>query len=491
MDKMVGISKRLLDNPKYHDEVIQVTSDGHVLTMQEAHTIVMKLNLHGCREIENTTIPLIKNAGLRQELSIDEIENLKSICKSCEDVETCRKCSTCGGKRVLVWPRFQDEKCPKGKWISGNSEVNKYKSIYNDSKKSEKYGHSNHGGESLPIIIGWNPSSVLDIGCGHNEFVKQLREKLPASSIIGGDFACPSADIKLDITERTCFRDKSFDVVTAFDVLEHLTFEQLPSALSEMSRISKRFCFSIGYLDSVWKVNGETLHPIVKPYYWWHYQITKAGGRCEKSSTKFIYGTWEGHSLFPMDASKSCVVVGNGPSLLSKKIGPIIDLHDEVVRFNSYKCTGFEKHTGCKTTMWSRCHPSVVKQEKDSIEKMITPYPQEIKLEFSPKYTYQIPLEHYRLWEKKAKEGTSWPVDKISNLKASTGLMTIAWLLENVYDKIHIAGFDGFVKVKNKQHHYWDPKHYGRPKEHDGDWERIVIDEYKKQGRIIDLMELV
>ena len=46
------------------------------------------------------------------------------------------------------------------------------------------------------------------------------------------------------------------------------------------------------------------------------------------------------------------VIVGNGPSLLEKENGTVIDSFDVVVRFNNFKTKGFEKHTGTKTNYW-------------------------------------------------------------------------------------------------------------------------------------------
>ena len=49
----------------------------------------------------------------------------------------------------------------------------------------------------------------------------------------------------------------------------------------------------------------------------------------------------------------SIVLVGNGSSIRDKeKWQKLIDSFDTVVRFNSYKIKGFEKHTGIKTDVW-------------------------------------------------------------------------------------------------------------------------------------------
>eukprot|EP00873_Tetraselmis_striata_P045666 jgi/Tetstr1/465930/TSEL_010544.t1 len=46
------------------------------------------------------------------------------------------------------------------------------------------------------------------------------------------------------------------------------------------------------------------------------------------------------------------VLVGNGKSLLRKKIGAVIDTYDVVGRYNYFQLKKFEAHVGHKTTLW-------------------------------------------------------------------------------------------------------------------------------------------
>ena len=45
-------------------------------------------------------------------------------------------------------------------------------------------------------------------------------------------------------------KDKAFDFITAWDVLEHLLEEQVDSAFAEMKRVSKQYAFTICGLAS-------------------------------------------------------------------------------------------------------------------------------------------------------------------------------------------------------------------------------------------------
>lgn len=81
-------------------------------------------------------------------------------------------------------------------------------------------------------------SSVLEIGPGNYFLVDYLArrglavETLDIDAVHGPDHVGSVEDIPLP--------DRSFDVVTCFEVLEHLPFELVPRALREMGRVSRR-----------------------------------------------------------------------------------------------------------------------------------------------------------------------------------------------------------------------------------------------------------
>ncbi len=52
--------------------------------------------------------------------------------------------------------------------------------------------------------------------------------------------------------------------------------------------------------------------------------------------------------------TQGCIVIGNAPSVLLNKWGPIIDQFRTVVRLNSYKIEGYEEYVGTKTDIWAR-----------------------------------------------------------------------------------------------------------------------------------------
>ena len=172
-----------------------------------------------------------------------------------------------------------------------NPEQEVYELIYNDDTYSY-YGKSNHGHKALKAIAELNPISLLDVGCGHNKFVQEIRGL--GIKAIGVDFACKSADQIADILNLP-FRDKEFDFITAWDVLEHLLPNQIEQALLEMKRVSSRFAFTIAYhyasTPPPKKFKNHNLHQTVKKPDWWKNQIDNYAEVLQQD--EFWIGKWK------------------------------------------------------------------------------------------------------------------------------------------------------------------------------------------------------
>lgn len=73
--------------------------------------------------------------------------------------------------------------------------------------------------------------------------------------------------------------------------------------------------------------------------------------------------------------------------------------------------------------------------------------------------------------------------------RPSTGLITIIYYLEHLgVDRVFLAGIDNFSKKESRRHHYWVPKHFGQPREHDGAAEFEIIRSYALAGKIEHLI---
>ena len=324
-------------------------------------------------------------------------------------------------------------------------------------------------------------SSLLDVGCGWNEFVVGIRQKMPGVLAQGVDFACPGADIQACATQLP-MATKSVGVLTAFDMLEHVLPAQVDAVLAEFARVSQTFVFSIAHTPSRVKWKGETLHPTVEPLEWWMNRIMKAGGCDLRNERGYISGKW-GNAVLQIEASTRCVVVGNGPSLLAREHGSFIDGFDEIIRFNRYKLAGFEAHTGLRTTLWSTFgHGYVPSDEEERPKRMIFVHGERGEPAYAADEIYRVPRWLYKSLNERIQKESGREVGLTS------GFLVCFWLLEVVgLEKITLAGFDHFRKDKSNLHHYYNPRAYGRPPELDGDAEARLLLPFVETERVIYL----
>lgn len=136
------------------------------------------------------------------------------------------------------------------------------------ASKWMKYGHSFEGKVNFGEVCALNPSSVVDIGCGWNEFCKAARSKLSIPAF-GVDIACPGADYIAPAHNMPKISDKKYDLLVSFDCIEHIPECEIEGAFSEFARISNRVFLKICLEDSHTKIDGEGLHVCLKSKEWW------------------------------------------------------------------------------------------------------------------------------------------------------------------------------------------------------------------------------
>lgn len=364
------------------------------------------------------------------------------------------------------------------------TELEKYQGIYGHSAYAF-YGHSNHGvkatGQVAARLQRSGKTAVVDVGCGWNEWANQWNAGNPHSQAVGVDFACPGADIRAPATALP-FPDKSAGVVTSFDMLEHLQEAEVAPCLAEFARVADSFVFSISHVPSRVKWAGETLHPTVRPRDWWLAQIVKAGGHNLEDAGGYLSGEW-GNEVWQPQPEHRVIVVGNGPSLLAAELGEKIDAFDEVIRFNRYQIEGFEAHTGTRTTLWSTFGHGYLPGTSQRPTRMIYVYGERGDPAYAAEELYRIPRSYYQAQQAKVQalsgKTTSHP------LGMSSGCVVLQYLLEVVgLPQVTMVGMDHFRKDFSSQHHYYNPKSYGRPPELDGDAEALLLQHWQEQGRL-------
>ena len=90
----------------------------------------------------------------------------------------------------------------------------------------------------LREVLALEPRSVLEVGAGDRVFGNFIKENTEVPYVCV-DIA---EDLRPDVVGSVLalpFPDKSHDVVCAFEVLEHLPFEQFDTALSELARVAR------------------------------------------------------------------------------------------------------------------------------------------------------------------------------------------------------------------------------------------------------------
>lgn len=136
------------------------------------------------------------------------------------------------------------------------------------------------GYRAAVIKLHLNPTKVLDVGCGTGNLVKYLRRLgVDAYGIDVSEKAIELADSEVkpflrvgDITKLP-FEDESFDVVTTFDVLEHINVKKLQKAVKECNRVAKKniihkiYTTRNGFITKYHRKDFS--HTSVFPHKWW------------------------------------------------------------------------------------------------------------------------------------------------------------------------------------------------------------------------------
>ena len=191
---------------------------------------------------------------------------------------------------------------------------------------------------------------------------------------------------------------------------------------------------------------------------------------------------WTGPGASPVFTGGTCVVVGNGPSLLGSKLGPVIDAFDTVVRFNAYRTEGFERDVGSKTTLVSNFGRGVRPLDTKLPDRVLYPLGSKGGPAWNPRLLWRISDEFLGRYEedwarRHNPEGT----------RPSSGFLICSWLLEVTGGPLHLAGFDHFGKGRSSAHHYWDSGPKSIPKPHRGPCEARAFAQWAEEGRVFYL----
>jgi hypothetical protein len=187
----------------------------------------------------------------------------------------------------------------------------------------------------------------------------------------------------------------------------------------------------------------------------------------------------------PPVAGRRVCLVGNGPSLTQgRPLGAEIDGHEVVVRINRYALRGVEAHVGRRTDLWVTFGRGQRPQDEEEMPAAalyihgVGPAP----LGLTVAAAYGIPRPFFeRAQAALTARRTTAPGER--ELLPSSGLLAAWWLLRcGVARPLSLAGFDHFSRNRGGRHHYWDPRVYSAPREHDGEAEASLMAEMERAG---------
>jgi len=149
------------------------------------------------------------------------------------------------------------------------------------------YGSKNWGAGIEGWIKANGVKSLLDVGCGNGRFAINVSAFIPdvhamdIASVRSGSVLNDSTQIVkyLDADAKAIpLEENSVEIVTAFDVLEHIPPEELDRVLAEMDRVSTNgMVFSIAYWPAKRQHEDFPLHLSIHNIQWWKEKLGKFG----------------------------------------------------------------------------------------------------------------------------------------------------------------------------------------------------------------------
>jgi SAM-dependent methyltransferase len=171
-------------------------------------------------------------------------------------------------------------------FINGNNrettpedEVAKYAHLYDH----DDYGMTQARHEAikavLPKVPVWADYSLLDVGTGRGETL-EIADFAGYQPVYGTETVDKLLNDRVvkAVLPKLPFPDKSIDVVTCFEVLEHIHPNDLENSIKELARVARRtIVVSVCTLPDI--RGGVNLHPSAQPVEKWEALLALTGGR--------------------------------------------------------------------------------------------------------------------------------------------------------------------------------------------------------------------
>ena len=164
---------------------------------------------------------------------------------------------------------------------------------YYEGKDPEEVVGLNWGTPFYDDIKNLPITSICDVGCGNGKFLNDF-SSLGYKNLYGVDIITVSEKMVIENKDiqylsgpasSIPLEDKSIDLLTSFECLEHIHIDEVDNVLKEFNRITKGyFMFSIAHKISSETVFGQNLHLCVKTLDWWTKKISKYATRVTECS---------------------------------------------------------------------------------------------------------------------------------------------------------------------------------------------------------------
>ena len=156
--------------------------------------------------------------------------------------------------------------------------------VYDSLHLEPGYGDTNHGGGSEHLCDGM--TSLLDVGAGCSCYARAVRLAHGLKDVAACDVSGVAVKYqqargiqarRCDLSDCLPYADNEFEVVSCFDVLEHIPPGHVDNAITELVRVaSMRVILSIATFEC--KGREEQLHLSVHPMCWWMDRLNMLSG---------------------------------------------------------------------------------------------------------------------------------------------------------------------------------------------------------------------
>lgn len=144
------------------------------------------------------------------------------------------------------------------------------------------------------IVKCFNPQTVLDVGTAKGFLPYALSELgVESYGIDVSEYAITNAkgDVRFGTAQDIEHPTNGVDIVTAFDVMEHISEKEVPKVCSELLRVVKKYVV-VRVPTKEEKGDLDAYHETIKPKEWWEKQFAKQGGKIVPIEQFVDRGIW-------------------------------------------------------------------------------------------------------------------------------------------------------------------------------------------------------